>query len=134
MTEEESQAVMLAAISMGEWAQRLERREHARQTIRPMSYIAMLPHIVETARAHGYAIGVHGSMIRDLDLIAAPWTEAASPAEELAEAVCGAVGGVFARNAAGGPRVNEKPHGRRAWLFYCGSLIIDLSILPRSPR
>lgn len=35
------------------------------------------------AREVGYAIGVHGSQERDLDLIAAPWTDDAIPALDL---------------------------------------------------
>lgn len=34
-------------------------------------------------RGCGYAIGLHGSMKRDVDLIAAPWTDDAMPAHAL---------------------------------------------------
>lgn len=40
------------------------------------------------ARRHGYAIGVHGSMSRDLDLIAVPWVESASSPDELLKEIC----------------------------------------------
>ena len=45
------------------------------------------------AREVGYAIGVHGSQERDLDLIAAPWTEAAVSAEELANHIAKGING-----------------------------------------
>lgn len=45
------------------------------------------------AREVGYAIGVHGSQERDLDLIAAPWTEAAVSAEELADHIAKGING-----------------------------------------
>jgi len=50
-------------------------------------YRSRLPAIREAAQGHGYAIGVHGSMRRDLDLIAAPWRDGASDADTLAEAI-----------------------------------------------
>ncbi len=50
-------------------------------------YVSVLPIIVETARAHGYAIGVHGSLGRDFDLIAAPWKEDCGSALDLILAI-----------------------------------------------
>lgn len=40
------------------------------------------------ARLHGWAIGAHGSMARDIDLIAVPWTDEASPMHVLLAAIC----------------------------------------------
>lgn len=40
-------------------------------------------YIRELAAGAGYAIGVHGSLERDLDLIAAPWVDGACSQEEL---------------------------------------------------
>ncbi len=44
------------------------------------------------ARAHGYAIGVHGSLIRDVDLIAAPWASHCATPDELAQAIADEIG------------------------------------------
>lgn len=56
-------------------------------------YVSILPKIKEAARVCGYAIGVHGSLRRDFDLIAAPWQEKHSDKDELATkihiAACG---------------------------------------------
>jgi hypothetical protein len=41
----------------------------------------------EIARECGYAVGVHGSRKRDLDLIAVPWTERAIAPQHLVEAL-----------------------------------------------
>lgn len=43
------------------------------------------------ARRCGWAIGLHGSMKRDCDLIAVPWAENASPPEGLIEELCKAL-------------------------------------------
>ena len=57
-------------------------------------YLGVLPSIRTAARVLGYGIGVHGSMRRDLDLIAIPWEEEHSTADALAKAIqyaaCGA--------------------------------------------
>ncbi|HEY9219576.1 MAG TPA: hypothetical protein VIO94_16125 [Phenylobacterium sp.] len=45
------------------------------------------------AREVGYAIGVHGSLERDLDLIAAPWREDAVTATQLAEHIAAGING-----------------------------------------
>ncbi len=94
----------------------------------------------ETAREHGYALGVHGSLARDIDLIAVPWTGEACSQVELAEAirrkaeeVCG-----FAflhpledRPFFHGGMPGSKPHGRLAWAFHLGGgPYIDLSVMP----
>lgn len=87
-----------------------------------------LPVVRAAARAHGYAVGLHGSTKRDLDLIAVPWIELPSQAMYLVEAVRAAVDGAI--YADGIPFL--KPHGRRAWVIYFGERgrYIDLSVFP----
>lgn len=96
-------------------------------------YAWILPAVRAVAREHGYAIGLHGSMARDLDLIAVPWVDNAAPAEVLVDAVMKAVGGQFAPRDLGFERNPAyRPHGRRAWSIYFAGLMfyIDLSIMP----
>lgn len=89
-------------------------------------------------RQLGYAIGVHGSQMRDLDLIAAPWVDEAplgtpGPATplELAESIAHALPG----NVAG--KGETKPHGRLGFVIYprirwgVDAWYIDLSVMPR---
>lgn len=94
-----------------------------------------------TARTHGYALAVHGSQMRDLDLIAVPWVEAPSDPEMLATAIRDAVHGAF---TSGDPQ--KKPHGRLAWAIHLNhptrlgdalaalkvpfAPFIDLSVMP----
>ena len=95
-------------------------------------YVALFPQLSEIARECGYSLTVHGSVQRDLDLVAIPWTYDAQPAEELVQRF-----GKYLRvfedifgTALHGPE--EKPHGRRAWLFAtCFGSAIDLSVMPR---
>lgn len=111
---------------------------------KPATFAWMVPTLSQLARTHGYALGLHGSMNRDLDLIAVPWTDQASPAEVLVEAIRAAVDGKIDTMAHIGPgdpaadaiRENPqaKPHGRLAWsIYFCGRMFyIDLSVMPRT--
>lgn len=101
-------------------------------------YLQILPDIREAAKRHGYAVGLHGSMTRDLDLIAVPWTEHASPPDVLAVAIKGAVNGNWDDeryhdhwHQMGKP--GNKPHGRLCWSIKLGGgAYIDLSVAPPS--
>lgn len=98
-------------------------------------YAIFMPSLREAARSHGYALGLHGSMIRDCDLIAAPWTDDASEPEALIEALRQAVDGTLDAPHPRGPQPSEKPHGRRAWSIYMGNhLYLDVSVMPRAGR
>lgn len=83
-------------------------------------------------RKLGYAVALHGSGIRDLDLLAVPWIEdtAITPlmlAETIAEALPGHIVG----------KPEKKPHGRVGFtinpLYRWGfdTWYIDLSVMPR---
>lgn len=84
---------------------------------RALVYAGIVGAIQAIGQTHGYAIAVHGSMATDLDLIAAPWTDGASDAEALVDAVCARLNGYVPLNMAGSP-FNEKPHGRRAYSIH----------------
>lgn len=117
----------------------MKEKPYCEQPSYALVYAALIPKIREIAREHGYAIGVHGSMSTDFDLIACPWTDAASDPEELAEAIASYVG--CDPNHPGLDNPGKKPHGRLVWtllfdvLKYGGFGLdkpyIDLSIMPR---
>ena len=50
-------------------------------------YREVLPAIREAAKGCGYGIAAHGSMRRDLDLMAMPWVEDHASADALAQAI-----------------------------------------------
>lgn len=83
-------------------------------------------------RNQGYAVARHGSGVRDLDLLAAPWIEdcAVTPlmlAEMVAEALPGVVHG----------KPEKRPHGRVGFVILpryrwgFDTWYIDLSVMPR---
>ena len=87
------------------------------------------PELVREARAiarqHGYAIGVHGSLLYDLDLMAMPWSDECSPENDLANALL-KLSGCLHRDAG-----DLMPGGRISYtLTFHDRLHIDLSIMP----
>lgn len=93
------------------------------------AYAFIVPQLVEVARGMGYALALHGSMTRDLDLVACPWTEDAVPAEDLAAAIDAGVRWTTTGIMTG---PEAKPHGRQAWCIpLMAGAYIDLSVMPR---
>lgn len=87
------------------------------------------------ARECGYAVAVHGSEARDLDLVAVPWTPEAVSASTLVMRLCEDVPMVeqpVEPPMAANPEA--KPWGRLAWsLAGCpGHQYVDLSVAPRA--
>lgn len=95
------------------------------------AYAHLYPRLAVVAREKGYCLALHGSMHRDCDLIAAPWSEDAASAEELVDALKSVVGGfVIADDEGTFPRA--KAHGRLAWSIHLGGgPYLDLSVMPR---
>lgn len=52
-----------------------KHRRHRTKRNKKRHYTEILPVIRETAKRCGYALTVHGSMTRDLDLVAVPWVK-----------------------------------------------------------
>jgi hypothetical protein len=99
-----------------------------------LSYACALPALVEVARQHGYALSVHGSMHTDLDLIAVPWIEEASEAEELVEAIRACIGGMFSGGAETAKQaLVDKPHGRRSCSILPSEQFLGVPPLPFKP-
>lgn len=100
-------------------------------------YASIIPMIQRIGRYYGYAIGVHGSMATDLDLIAVAWVEDAKKPEVLIDAISEHFNLVFHPNRLEtSPEV--KPHGRLAWsliwkdseeIHGCGGVYLDISVI-----
>ncbi|SRR5579885_1014053 len=94
------------------------------------------------AFGYGYAIGLHGSGVRDLDLIAAPWTDGAIDGHDFVRAVACAYKFEFpnaylhdadeALKDPSWPAPAQKPHGRVAYTIHLSpNLHVDISVMPR---
>lgn len=97
----------------------------------PAMFAMLYQMLAREARKQGYALALHGSMGRDLDVIACPWTDEAVPAEELVEALRAATSSLISKSDA---NPTPKPHGRLSWVLHLtgSGTYIDLSVLPRS--
>lgn len=94
-------------------------------------YAALYPQLTEIARSHGYAMAVHGSMQRDMDVICIPWTP--TPSEP--QAVVDDIVKKFAIKQLKNNRVEaweEKHHGRMVTTLSIGfgECFVDLSFMP----
>jgi len=113
----------------------LTSREHHDRMIGALRWVA---------RKHGYALAVHGTLARDIDLVAVPWTSSACDpvflamalrdvAAELNKGVALLLDAERADNPDyfydGCP--GAKPHGRLCWAWHLGGgPYIDLSVFP----
>lgn len=87
-------------------------------------YANLYPAMVQVAREHGYALAVHGSMKRDLDVIAVPWIENPSSPAKLVEALSRSSYFV----SVVGPEI--RLHNRWVWtLAWPGTCFVDLSVM-----
>jgi hypothetical protein len=96
----------------------------------------VLPLMRVVSRECGYALAVHGSMIRDVDVVAIPWTEEACSAEALVKRLWELLGeGGFGPFDQAAIPSEPKPHGRAAYtlLTFSGGFI-DLSVMPRTEK
>lgn len=89
-------------------------------------YCALYPKLAEIARSHGYALAIHGTLGRDMDLICVPWATAVSEPEDVVRSITN----TFAIHTVGSP--GKKNHGREAWTISVGhgDCAIDLSFFP----
>ena len=93
-------------------------------------YLGLYPVLVEVAREHGYALAAHGTISRDLDLVAIPWIDAACQPNELVGALGDRI--KFTTHPFDGARGPvTKPHGRLGWTIGLDNgAFIDLSVMP----
>lgn len=92
--------------------------------------------LAKCARNHGYALTVHGSMLRDVDLVAVPWVRRCKAPSTLIKALRGLVEAMAGKEKVY-VRINRKPeskpHGRLGWsLFFSHDAYLDISIMARS--
>lgn len=117
-----------------------ERDERDEAKVR-QKYELLIEPMRQDARRLGYALAVHGSLARDIDLVAIPWTGEAVSARALAETLGRTIERI---NGVAYRKENEdteyflrgtpgaKPHGRLGWVWHLGGTYIDLAVMPRT--
>ncbi len=88
-------------------------------------YCALYPKLAKIARSHGYALAIHGTLGRDMDLICVPWADKISRPIDVVDEITS----TFAIRRIGEP--TAKNHGREAWTISVGhgECAIDLSFV-----
>lgn len=89
--------------------------------------------IWKLARDVGYSVGLHGSMKRDCDLIAVPWTDKAVSSQEFIDHICRGLDAFLLGKQ--DPEPTKKPHGRLAWCLQIRDAykkVLDISVMPRA--
>lgn len=91
------------------------------------------------AWSEGYALLMHGSFTRDLDLLAVPWTDSATDADHLVRRIALALDDLrlLVKDPAAPSQASEKPHGRLAYTLtfkaFGDPRFVDISVMPRIP-
>jgi len=62
-------------------------RESITANGRAAFYASIWPDIMKAAHECGWALGLHGSLASDMDIMAMPWTEDATPVETMIQAL-----------------------------------------------
>lgn len=95
-------------------------------TYAPM-YAALYPGLCNITRKHGYALAVHGTLARDMDLCCIPWSEVPSESSEVVKEITT----TFHIRQIGEPDITH--HGRERYTISVGfgECFIDLSFMPR---
>lgn len=101
----------------------------------------------EIAWDYGYALCVHGTIRRDIDLVAVPWITWAAPAEALIEAFAAEVERYIDPRVVALDRAHReydlkhgratRAHGRRTWALHLtydfgAGPYLDVSVMPRA--
>ena len=93
----------------------------------PAFYSTLWMAMTKTANRCGYALALHGSMNRDIDMVAIPWVDDCDTGFQLVAKLYKNHGLTASR-----PLKAFKPHGRVAYgLVLSGSHYVDLSVMPR---
>ena len=96
---------------------------------RAVFYTIMYPKFREAALDKGYTLALHGSMAKDMDLIAVAWVENARPVKELIEAFSDLIGHTVWKDHHL-KEGNVKPHGRVTYtLSIFSDWYIDLAVI-----
>lgn len=89
---------------------------------KPSLYSFYFEVIKEIGLKYGYNIVLHGSMNRDLDLIAIPWEETIGDKEKMVDEIVSVIGGVLSMQNRSvdnpiGTRFGLKPNGRIVYII-----------------
>lgn len=110
----------------------MKDRESVTCNGRAVFYAAMWNDFRQAALKCGWALGLHGSLNSDMDIMAMPWTEDAQPAEEMIESLVDCFG--FARPPHFQIDRESKPNGRVVYTIpIFADFYLDINIIENKP-
>lgn len=91
-------------------------------------WIFKFPEYRKIAAECGWAIAIHGSAVHDLDLMAMPWVENHTSADELAQRLTDTEQPNF-RRPYEKSKPGDKPNGRIVYTIFTGDTYIDMNVI-----
>ena len=91
-------------------------------------WIFKFPEYRRIAAECGWAIAIHGSAVYDLDLMAMPWIENHTTADELAQRLTDTEQPNF-RRPYEKSKPGDKPNGRIVYTIFTGGTYIDMNVI-----
>lgn len=107
-------------------------REHVTTNGRAVFYAAMWNDFRQAALDKGWALGLHGSLSSDMDIMAMPWVDGAAPVDELIKALEGCLTIPKDGHYVPTKRSTDKPNGRVVYTIHIwADFYIDLNTIER---
>lgn len=105
-------------------------RESITSNGRAAFYAAIWPELMNAAMDCGWALGLHGSLASDMDIMAMPWTEQAKPVEEMIQTLSNC----FSDNDFNIEPSYGKPNGRVVYTFSIwADWYLDINVINPKP-
>lgn len=104
-------------------------REHIVKNGKAAFYACIWPELRAAALECGWALGLHGSLANDMDIMAMPWTEGAKPVEEMIRALSDCFTGSRFKDEHTKPHYG-KPNGRVVYtISIWADYYLDINII-----
>ena len=108
----------------------MKSREHVITNGRAVFYACMWNDFRQAALDCGWALGLHGSLTNDMDIMTMPWVENAKPIEEMIKALEGCLTIPQDSPHFKTTKSTDKPHGRTVYTIHIwADFYIDLSVM-----
>lgn len=93
-------------------------------------YAALWEDIRNAALDCGWAVALHGSLSRDMDIMAMPWVEDCTDADTMIDTIISRCFGDNLIAEYGRKKVTDKPHGRISYVVpIYGDIYLDISVM-----
>jgi hypothetical protein len=109
----------------------MKSREHVVTNGKAAFYASLWPDLREASLNCGWALGLHGSLSSDMDIMAMPWVEDAKPVEEMIKALSSCfTDSPFAEHHI--VPHTDKPNGRVVYtMTIWGDFYLDINVIQR---